>query len=128
MDCGKKYVLRARPPDFIYQIAQCLSGKVSAIKFTINSENAVISKIHPEILITLSKAHIVKASVTNALSRLGPSPIIGLPTHSDLDNDALFYNGLYADQNYCCLAYLGSPMINQSYLFTNFPFESVSDL
>jgi hypothetical protein len=55
----RKYVLRARPPDFIYQIAQCLSGKVSAIKFTINSENAMISKIHPEILITLSEAQIV---------------------------------------------------------------------
>jgi hypothetical protein len=94
----RKYVLRARPPDFIYHIAQCLSAsKVSAIKFTINAENAMISKIHPEILITLSKAHIVKASVTNALSRR-PSPITGLPTHSDLDNDAPFYNGSYADQ------------------------------
>jgi hypothetical protein len=79
----RKYVLRARPPDFIYQNAQCLSGKVSAIKFTINPENAMISKIHPKILITLSKAHIVKASVTNALSRR-PSPIVGLLTHSDL--------------------------------------------
>jgi hypothetical protein len=93
----RKYVLRARSPDFVYYIAQCLSGKVSAIKFTINAENAMISKTHPEILITLSKAHIVKASVTNALSRR-PSPITGLPTHSDLNNDALIYNGSYAHQ------------------------------
>jgi hypothetical protein len=93
----KKYVLRTRPLDFICHIAQCLSHKVSAIKFTINSKSAMISRIHSESLITLSKAHIVKASDTNALSRR-PSSIIGLPTHSNLDNDALFYNGLYADQ------------------------------
>jgi hypothetical protein len=31
-------------------------------------------------------------------------------------------------KNNCCLAYLGSPIINQLYLFTDFPFESVIDL
>jgi hypothetical protein len=93
----RKYVLRSatRPPEFIYRIAQCLSGKVTAAKYTIDPSNLLVSRILPDTHTTLSKAHIVKASVTYALSTRS---FATFEQQSTLNDASLYYNGSYADQ------------------------------
>jgi hypothetical protein len=102
----RKYVLRARPPDFICHIAQCLSGKVSAIKFTNNSKNAMISKTIMKVLLLSLKLTYLKLPLP-MLFRDDNLPLLAY--QHTLIWTTMHYSIMACMQikNYCCLAYLG---------------------